>query len=86
MKKNGTEKIVIDGILFEIGYLSESEFSGYVCAMKKNNEWHGVLFVDNNNREIGFNSGIMATDNEIQAIGKAKKMMKEVYGSNRYHG
>lgn len=84
--KTGKEIVIIDGITFEIGYLIEREFSGYVCAMKKNGKMHGVLCVNSNRREIGFRSGIYATDSELAAIETAKILMKNKYGENRFHG
>lgn len=86
MKKNGTEKINVKGITFEIGYVSDREFSGYVFSMKKDNKWYGVLLVNADNREIGWNSGIMATDDEIEAIEAARIILKENYGSDRISG
>lgn len=86
MEKYGTEIIKIDGITFRIGYLLDSEFSGYVFEMKKNGEWHGMLWVNESKREIGWNSGIMATEAEITAISKAREILYEKYGKGRYHG
>lgn len=67
-----TKKAVIDGVRFEFGYMADTEFSGPVFAMYKNGEWHGVLLVDENHREIGWNSGLYATDEELAAIKKAR--------------
>lgn len=83
---NGIENITINNIIFQIGYTVDAEFSGYVCAMRKNGEWQGVLFVNSQEREIGWNTGIMATDAEIEAIEKARAIMREKYGENRWHG
>ena len=86
MKKTGTEMINVNGIDFKIGYLMESEFSGYVCSMKKDGNWYGALLTDTYNHELGWNSGVYATDNELEAIKTARGIMKEKYGANRYHG
>lgn len=85
--KNGTEIIKVRGLTFRIGYLSEPDISGYVCEMKKGGEWHGVLFVGiNGKKELGWNSGIFATDEELTAINEARAVMKEKYGHGRLHG
>ena len=86
MEKYGTEVLNIDDITFEIGYLSDKEFSGYVLMMRKDGKWYGVLWVDASNKEIGWNSGIIATATEIAAISKARKILYEKYGKNRCHG
>lgn len=86
MMKTGIEKIKVNGIAFTIGYLCETEFSGYVCEMNKAGDKYGVLFTNENNRELGYNSGIYATDEELEAIKEARRMMYEKYGNGRFHG
>lgn len=83
---NKIEKITINNIHFHIGYKVDAEFAGYVFEMKKDGEWHGVLWVNENKREIGWNTGIMATDEEIATIEQARAIMYEKYGRNRWHG
>ena len=82
----GTEIIEVNGIEFKIGYLVDREFNGYVFEIKKNNKWYGALFVNSDKRELGFRSGVFATDEEVEAIEIARKAMKEKYGANRFHG
>lgn len=85
--KNGIEKIKINGFEFNIGYKAETEFAGYICEMKKDGEWHGVRFTGiNNDNEIGWNTGIFATEEELAAIEEARKIMFEKYGKDRWHG
>ena len=48
--KNSYETLTINGRNFKIGYQHDIEFSGYVFCMKKQGEWHGVLLVNENNR------------------------------------
>jgi hypothetical protein len=81
-----SEEITINGIEFKIGYAIDKEFAGYICEMKKGRERYGVLFTDENNRELSFETGIMVTDTEIDAIKKARNILHEKYGSNLYHG
>lgn len=86
MKREGTEIVKVNGISFRIGYLTESEFSGYVFEMKKNGSWYGVLMVSESERELGYESGIFATDDELAAIKIAGNILSEKYGKHRIHG
>lgn len=83
--KNGTEKITVNGIVFKIGYRIEAEFSGYVCEMEKDNKKLGVFLTNEDNREMGWRTDIYATDEELEAIKEAKRIMRERYG-RRSHG
>lgn len=86
MKKTGIETISVNGINFTIGYTSNCEFSGYVFEMTKDGKKYGALWVDKENRKLGYDGNVYATDDEISAIEIAKSIMKEKYGDNRFHG
>lgn len=83
----GTEIITINGFEFRIGYLCDSEYAGYVCEIKKGGSWYGVLWcgVGEFSIELGFNSGLYATDEELEAIKAARDEMYKKYG-RRYNG
>lgn len=75
--KKFKETIKVDGIKFDIGIQGDAEFHGKIFAMHKDNKTYGVLFVNNQSRELGFRSGILANDNELQAIEKARTILNE---------
>ena len=79
--KNWKKKIEVDGIEFIIGKQNDSEFSGPIFEMVKDGKKYGVLCVSENQRELGFNSGVFATDAEMSAIKKAKQILRESVGS-----
>lgn len=68
------ETIIIDGMKFHIGYQADKEFSGKIFEVYKNGEWHGALYVACGlGRELGFNSGVYATEEEANTIQKTYK-------------
>lgn len=85
--KTGTEKITVNGFEFEIGYQCDSEFADYVCMMKKGNDWYGVRWcgVGEFDNELGWNTGLYATNEELEAIRAARDIMYKEYGK-RYTG
>jgi hypothetical protein len=75
--KNWQKQIEIDGVSFKIGYQKDTEFSGPVFEMKKHNRYYGALMVAFGcGTELGFDSGIHATENEILAAKKALTILK----------
>lgn len=81
MNKNIEKKIEVDGVKFIIGKQNDCEFSGPIFEMVKDGKKYGVGCVSENQRELGFNSGVFATDKELEAIKKAEKILKELIGS-----
>lgn len=79
VKKVGVEKITVDDVDFKIGYINHVECSGYVFMMKKNGEYYGALNIREDDKELGWRSGIYATDKEFDAICKARKILRERY-------
>lgn len=75
--KKFKETIKVDGIKFDIGIQGDAEFHGKIFAMHKCNKTYGVICVDSERRELGFRSGIFATDKEIMAIEKARIILNK---------
>lgn len=57
----------INGIKF-IYEENQSNPNGNTFAMYKDGKEYGVALVSKSNREIGWNTGIFATDEELEAI------------------
>ena len=79
MTKN--ENIKIGNILFNLGWKSDSEFSGAIFEMIKDGKKYGALLVAKTGDEIGFNSGIYATEEEVEACVLARKWMNNNYNT-----
>lgn len=79
--KKFMETIKVDGIKFDIGIQEDAEFHGKIFAMHKDNKTYGVLLVNNERRELGFRSGLFASDNELAAIEKARAILNEKLAS-----
>lgn len=77
MTKSKVETIKVDGVKFNIGYMIDPEFAGPVFEIYKNGKTYGALSVNSKNRELGFMSGIYATDEELIAIEKAKEILNK---------
>lgn len=75
--KNSIKTIKVNGIKFNIGWMADAEFAGPVFEIYKNGKTYGALCVDSENRELGFMSGVYATDEEIVAIKKAMEILNK---------
>lgn len=77
MKRNWKEEIVVDGVNFRIGQQSDAEFYGPILEMKKDGKYYGALLVAHGKEdELGFCSGIYATEGEKKAAKKALDILK----------
>lgn len=76
-RKNWKKQITVEGIKFNIGYQIGNDFSGPIFEINRGGKWYGALSVAfGNETELGFNSGLFATDNEITASKKALDILK----------
>lgn len=74
-----SEKIKIGGILFNLGWQSDCEFSGAVFEMFKDGKKYGALSVSKAGDELDFNSNVYATEAEAKACVDARQWMNENY-------
>lgn len=65
----------VNGYLFQIG---KGDAYAPVFAIKIGNRFHGVWTVRNVGDELGFNSGIYATEEMIKAIEKASEILEDI--------
>lgn len=71
--KHQNEIVKIDGYTFKLG------FSAF--TINRNSKFYGALLVNDNCRDLGYKTGLEATEAEIAAIKKAREYVAAKYGS-----
>lgn len=76
-----TQTVIINGIKFNLGWLYAFESSGPIFEIYREDEKHGALSVRKEGDELGWNSGLFATNEEARACALARKWMNENYNT-----
>lgn len=75
----------VNGFDFRIGFQADKEFSGPVFEIVKDGKRYGVMTTTAENREMGFNQGAEASDEELSAISEARKILYTNHWNSNGH-